>query len=196
MILMFFGDSLVNGTGDPGCLGWPGRCCIDAWRSGRQVTCYNLGVRTESSRQVLKRWYKEYEPRVLQGQDVSIVFSYGTGDSAAPQGERRIPLRETGMNTREILEDAAGLGKLLFVGPPPVQDRGHTERNRETAREIERVCTELGVPFLDVLPTLLESTSYMSDLGHGDGIHPSVDGYFKLAETVIAWDAWRGLAGK
>lgn len=196
MILMFFGDSLVNGTGDPSCLGWPGRCCIDAWRNGAQVTYYNLGVRAESSRMVLKRWAKEYEPRVLRDLPIGLVFSYGVGDSAASQGERRVPLQESSKNTREILEDATDLGKVLFVGPPPVLDRGHTERIHETSREIHRVCTELGVPFLDVLPPLLKTESYTKDLEHGDGVHPGADGYFKLAETVTAWDAWRDLVGK
>jgi lysophospholipase L1-like esterase len=192
---MFFGDSLVNGTGDPSCLGWPGRVSVEAWRGGRRVTCYNLGVRAESSREVLARWEAEYAPRVLEGQEIGLVFSFGTGDSAAPAGARRVPLQEVGQNTSAMLKKAAKLGKTLFVGPPPVLDRAHTERNRETSREIERSCTELGVPFLDPLPALLESEAYLCDLENGDGIHPSADGYNKLAELILSWSGWKSLMG-
>jgi lysophospholipase L1-like esterase len=193
---MFFGDSLVNGTGDPSCLGWPGRVCIDAWRSGVRVTCYNLGVRAETSREILARWRAEYDPRVLQGQKIGLVFSYGTGDSAAPEGSRRVPVQESAVNTKSILEEAKGLAETLFVGPPPVLDGAHTERNRETSYELGKVCVELDVHFLDPMPDLVVSEAYMRDLEAGDGVHPGAAGYFEWASLVNDWLAWKELTGE
>lgn len=193
MILLFYGDSLVNGTGDPSCLGWAGRCGIDAWRKGARITFYNLGVRKETSREVLARWESEFEPRRLEGLEAVLIFSYGTGDSAEMNGARRVSLEETASNTGAILETAGMYGRVLFVGPPPVLDSAHTQRNREASGKIAEVCAGFGAPFLDPLPDLLSSEAYMRDLEAGDGIHPGPDGYFVLAGMVNNWEAWRGL---
>ena len=59
MRICFVGDSFVNGTGDPECLGWPGRICAAARRAGHDVTYYNLGVRRDTSGDVQARWELE-----------------------------------------------------------------------------------------------------------------------------------------
>jgi lysophospholipase L1-like esterase len=195
MILMFYGDSLVNGTMDPACLGWPGRLCAAAWKRGLEITSYNLGVRAETSREVLGRFEAECPPRKLPGQDVGLVFSFGTGDSAMPEGKRRVSLEDSAANTRALLEAAERHGKVLFVGPPPLADVSHTERNRQTSAEIGRVCAELAVPFLDPMRELMKSNAYMRDLESGDGIHPGAEGYEVLAGLVGAWEEWGKLIG-
>ena len=47
--LCFVGDSFVNGTNDPDYLGWTGRVSILARGRGHMLTCYNLGVRRDTS---------------------------------------------------------------------------------------------------------------------------------------------------
>jgi hypothetical protein len=47
--ICFVGESFVNGTGDPECLGWTGRICVGANKKGYDITYYNLGVRRETS---------------------------------------------------------------------------------------------------------------------------------------------------
>ena len=59
--ICFIGDSYVQGTGDPECLGWAGRLCVTARRDGHEVTGYNLGVRRETSRDIAHRWLSECE---------------------------------------------------------------------------------------------------------------------------------------
>ena len=39
----FVGDSLVNGMGDPECLGWAGRLCVAARRQGQFAQILNRG---------------------------------------------------------------------------------------------------------------------------------------------------------
>jgi lysophospholipase L1-like esterase len=192
---MFFGDSLVNGTGDPACLGWAGRVGIDAWRKGKAVTYYNLGVRAENSRKILTRWEAECLPRLLDGHEAVLFFSFGTGDSALDNGKRRVPLNETVDNVENILSRARELGTVLFVGPPPVLDEGHTARSRETSVALGAACARLGVPFLDPMPGLSESALYMRDLEDGDGVHPGAGGYLELAGLVNAWEDWGKVVG-
>lgn len=54
--ICFVGDSFMQGTCDPDCLGWPGRVCRAAIQSGVGMTCYNLGVRRDTSADILRRW--------------------------------------------------------------------------------------------------------------------------------------------
>ena len=57
--ICFVGDSLVNGAGDPECLGWTGRICAGARGDGYDVTYYNLGVRGQTSADIASRWHEE-----------------------------------------------------------------------------------------------------------------------------------------
>ena len=58
MRLCVFGDSFVNGTGDPERLGWLGR----AGAGARDVTVYNLGMRGDTSADIRGRWRAETGP--------------------------------------------------------------------------------------------------------------------------------------
>jgi hypothetical protein len=78
--ICFFGDSMVNGTGDDACLGWVGRICAAARRSGRDLTCYNLGVRRDTTADVLARWQREAEAWLPSEHDGRLVFSFGAND--------------------------------------------------------------------------------------------------------------------
>ena len=48
MRVVFVGDSLTVGVGDPAYLGWVGRLCAAAPLAGLELTAYNLGVRSET----------------------------------------------------------------------------------------------------------------------------------------------------
>ena len=55
MRILAFGDSFVAGVGDPAHQGWLGRAL-----AGRpEVTVYNLGVRGDTSADILRRWAAE-----------------------------------------------------------------------------------------------------------------------------------------
>ena len=64
MRLCFVGDSFVHGTNDPEYLGWTGRVSILAWARGHQLTCYNLGVRRDTSSEIAARWESESQRRL------------------------------------------------------------------------------------------------------------------------------------
>ena len=62
--LCFVGDSFVHGTNDPEYLGWTGRLSILARGRGHMLTCYNLGVRRDTSSAIAARWELETERRL------------------------------------------------------------------------------------------------------------------------------------
>ena len=53
--VVFVGDSFVAGVGDPEGRGWVGRVVAAAHAAGLPLTAYNLGVRRETSADVLAR---------------------------------------------------------------------------------------------------------------------------------------------
>lgn len=62
--ICFIGDSFVQGIGDPEYRGWVGRV-LTATDPG--ITAFNLGIRRNTSTDVLRRCWREVEPRVLPG---------------------------------------------------------------------------------------------------------------------------------
>lgn len=190
MVICFFGDSLVNGTGDTACLGWAGRVCVPLMAAGRRLTYYNLGIRKQASREILPRWEGEFSERQLEGFEPRLVFAFGTGDTAILNGRRHVPLDQTRENTRAILSRATGLAPTVFVGPPPVADAEHTARSREINSVLGTVCAELGVPYLDIFSRLSAHPAYLADVRGNDGVHPSGAGYGLIAEMVSKWPGW------
>lgn len=61
--ICFLGESFVNGTGDSSHLGWTGPVCADLAQRGYAITYYNLGIRRETSRQLLTWWQPECDRR-------------------------------------------------------------------------------------------------------------------------------------
>lgn len=188
------GDSFVNGTGDPECLGWAGRLCAAVRRAGRDLTYYNLGVRRETSADIRERWEQEVTRRLPEGQadyDPRVVFSFGVNDTTSEGSGTRVPSERSLENLRAILSTAKRRFPVLFVGPPPVASRARNERVASLSDAYASVCREMGVPFLAVLPALSASPVWTREVAEGDGSHPGAGGYAELAELVGAWGSWR-----
>lgn len=66
---------LSPAVGDPTGRGWVGRCVAAAYDAGTAVTPYNLGVRGDTSRDVLERWEGEARPRLAAEAAMRVVFS-------------------------------------------------------------------------------------------------------------------------
>jgi lysophospholipase L1-like esterase len=206
--ICFIGDSFTAGVGDPEALGWVGRVAAAALAQGHDLTVYNLGVRRETSADILRRWRQECEPRALPGVDTRVVFSFGANDTALDfrtksraavpgctdcgfdNGRRRLTLDQTLANTRDLLRAARATYPVLLIGPPPVADAAHDERIAELSRELARVAQEEGAPYLDVFSPLMTSPLWRLEAGANDGSHPRAGGYRELAALVMAWPAW------
>jgi lysophospholipase L1-like esterase len=188
--ICFVGESFVNGTGDPECLGWTGRICVNANKKKYDITYYNLGVRRETTTELKKRSLREISYRLPKGYDGRVIFSFGVNDTYFENGKIRVSTVNSILNTRQILTEAKKLYPVLMVSPPPVADKEHNQRISDLSKQFTLICKRLNVPYLDVFSKLESSTIWMDDVKNHDGAHPSSAGYQELAEIVNNWDAW------
>jgi lysophospholipase L1-like esterase len=188
--VLFFGDSFTTGTGDPEALGWVGRVTAAALASGYNLTAYNLGVRRETSADILNRWKRELAPRALSGADMRIVFLFGANDTALENGQRRLPLDETVANARALLRAAKLSHLTLLIGPPPVADPDHDRRLRELNSALAELAKSEAVPYLDVFTPLQAVPLWKKEVMNNDGHHPRAGGYGELAKLITNWPEW------
>lgn len=187
--ICFVGDSFVNGTGDEMALGWAGRLCAAAGARGIPVTYYNLGIRRDTSRDILLRWANECSLRLPESCDSRVVLSCGVNDTAIENGAVRVPPRESRANVREILH-RAGKYKTLMLGPPPVEEDEQNERIMLLSQAFAQEARALGVPYIDLFSPLAFDDAYKREVSGNDGAHPRSSGYTKLAHIVSSSPSW------
>lgn len=187
--ICFIGDSLVNGTGDEAALGWAGRLCALAHASDIPVTYYNLGIRRNTSEDILLRWESECTLRLPDSCDGRIVLSCGVNDTAIENGKVRVDSAESCANVRAILRGAKRY-TMLMVGPPPVLDGEQNERIESLSRANARETKALGVPYIDLFSALRADDAYKREVGRNDGSHPRNGGYSKMAHIISSSPNW------
>ena len=189
--ICFIGDSLVAGTGDPEFLGWAGRICRSARTRGHDVTCYNLGIRGNTSAEILARWKGEAEVRAVAGQDCRLVFQFGVNDTKDVDGRRIVEPEQAIVQARRILSEAKAWQPVLMVGPPPIEDETRNARIADISGRLNALCRELGVPYLDTFGAFYTGAVWLSAVRAGDGVHPIAEGYDAWATLIDSWPAWR-----
>jgi acyl-CoA thioesterase-1 len=200
--ICFIGDSFVNGTGDDTALGWVGRVCAAARARGVGLTAYNLGIRRDTSLDVLARCEQEWGRRLPVRIDGRIVLSFGVNDTviedagAGPGGgsRQRVTAAESSDAFRRIVEAAVAMvgsaRRVLFVGPPPVADDDHNARIERLAAAFFVEAAKRDVLHIDLFTPLVSDVSYRREIANGDGAHPTAAGYARIAKHVLASPAW------
>jgi acyl-CoA thioesterase I len=208
--ICFIGDSFVNGTGDDTALGWVGRVCAAARARGVGLTAYNLGIRRDTSLDVLARCEQEWSRRLPDAVDARIVLSFGVNDtvieddvtngggsaggSAASGSRQRVTTTESCEAFRRIVAAAAakvgGTRRVLFVGPPPVADDDHNARIERLAAALFGEAVRSVVQHIDLFRPLVADEGYRREIANGDGAHPGAAGYARIAKHVMASPAW------
>lgn len=189
--LCFVGDSFVNGTGDPQCLGWSGRVCAAAAAQGHDVTYYNLGIRRQTSADIRARWRAEVTPRLPREAHGALVFSFGVNDATLENGAPRCAPDQTAENAAQILAGAGNVWPVLMVGPPPVAEADMNQRIAGLCSRLQQVAGAAGVPYLPVFEALRQTPHWIAEVQANDGAHPRAGGYAELAGLVQAWPAWQ-----
>jgi acyl-CoA thioesterase-1 len=204
--ICFVGDSITQGTADKDYLGWPGRVCAAERARGHDLTCYNLGVRADTSADIARRWRAECEARLPAHVTGALVFAFGVNDSAIENDSAhpRVPLPDALATARAVLGAAKVWKRTLWVGPAPVEESrqplrpaptiAYDFRNRRIAdynRAFAALAAELGLAYLDLFTPLGADARWARAAGGGDGVHPPAEGYALIAERVAAWPAWR-----
>lgn len=190
--ICFIGDSFVQGIGDPEHRGWVGRV-LQA--TPGDVTGFNLGIRRNTSEDVLRRCWQEVEPRTLPGTDNRLVISFGSNDMVEEDGKVRVDPARCLDNLASLLAESKHRSiAALVVGPPPVIDagEGHLRRTLELADEMAALCHSRQVPFIATTQALADNPTWTSEALAGDGAHPGSAGYQRLADIVLAgpWREW------
>jgi len=189
--LSFFGDSFFNGTGDDDCLGWSGRLCADARKLGLDVTMYNLGVRRDTSCDVLRRWEQKAFVRLPPDDDGRLVFSFGVNDCLHENGRPRVSTDVSVANTRTILSRASAIWPTLMIGPPSTGDASLDRLVLNQSDQMDLVCRELPAPFLPLFQTTRGRRRWQREAEQGDGIHPNRRVYQLIANAVSTWHGWK-----
>ncbi|MCA0143595.1 GDSL-type esterase/lipase family protein [Blastococcus sp. LR1] len=193
----FVGDSFVAGVGDPEHRGWVGRLCARSADAGRPLTAYNLGVRRETSADVLARWHAECSPRLALGEDRRVVISLGVNDTTVDDtsvefGGVRVAPDSSVAALSALLDGVAGEGwSALVVGPPPIADADQNRRIGALDLRFAELCAARDAPYVSVFGSLAECPVWCREVATGDGAHPGAAGYQRLADVVWpAWSAW------
>lgn len=185
---------MVNGACDKTVLGWTGRVCADAGEKGVNLTYYNLGVRGNTSTDILKRWKFECDNRLLYSDDARIVLSCGVNDTILHGDNCNVSTQRSCENISNLLSEADGY-KVLLVSPPPVNDDAHNDRIGILSNAFSEVAHSFNVPFVDIFTPLLEDINYIQDITdnhscYPQGYHPSHVGYSLMANNVCKSPHW------
>lgn len=187
--ICFLGDSLVNGTEDECVLGWPGRVCADARARGIPITHDNLGIRRETTSELLLRWKEECHRRLPSICDGRLVISTGVNDTSLDGGRPRVKPEESIANIQRLLSEAMAF-RILVVGPPPVGDDEQNTRIEALSRQITSATKAHRVPFIDLFSMLSADDRYVDMVRENDGAHPRADGYDRIARLVSSSPSW------
>ncbi|MBD2073588.1 lipase [Phormidium sp. FACHB-592] len=189
--ICFVGESFVNGTGDRTHLGWTGRLCQALSQRGDRITYYNLGIRRETTTELLARWQQDCDRRLPPGCHHRVVFSFGVNDTTLENGSTRVTLVQSLANARQILSVAQQTYPILMVGPAAIADKAQNVRINELSVHFAHLCETLNVPYLHIFTSLSQSATWMQEVEAGDGAHPDAAGYAELACLVQKWSAWK-----
>jgi len=189
LALVFLGASLVAGVGDPKGQGWVTRVVGRTQHPDLELTVYNLGVRGDTSADVLSRWATEVPLRWAGRSERRVVLSVGGNDVTAG-----ITLARHRLNLANLLDDAAASGVGAFVvSPPPTDDPELNERLEVLVDAQADVCARRGVPFVDCYAPLMGHDQWRTDLAASSvPHHPGQAGYGLIAWLVLhnGWAEW------
>ncbi|MBF6164600.1 G-D-S-L family lipolytic protein [Streptomyces gardneri] len=188
----FVGDSFVAGVGDPRCLGWAGRLASAAHAEGVPLTAYNLGVRRQTSSEILERFGAECASRLPEGTDGRVVLSFGVNDAIYENGGPRVSPEESVANLLALHGQAAERHwPILMVAPPPIADDEHNARTAALEERFSRACAVSDVPFVRVHEALRDNTVWAAEVRAGDGAHPGARGYDEITALIAPhWREW------
>lgn len=188
--ICFVGDSFVNGTGDETFLGWSGRLCTSAKSDDISLTYYNLGIRRNTSKDILQRWEQECTLRLPDFCEGRVVLSCGVNDVVIEEGQPRVAYEKSRKNVQIILQQASAKYKTIMVGPAPVGDAELNSRIKDISAAYAQEAGALGIPFIEVFSHLISDRQYLQESRENDGYHPRSYGYAAIANIIRSSANW------
>jgi lysophospholipase L1-like esterase len=191
--LVFIGASMTAGYGDPKGLGWVGRVVARTQHPDLDLTAYNLGVRGNTSGDVVARWGVESHPRWKGRGERRLVVSVGAGDIASG-----MTMARSRLNLANVLDEATNSGIGVFVvGLTPTLDAEDNRKIEALAEAQADVCARRGITYVDCFRPLVTHDQWMADLAASpDRVHPGQAGYGLVAWLVLhnGWNDWLAIS--
>ena len=188
--ICFVGDSFIQGTCDPEYRGWVGRVASSARSNGCDLTSSNLGVRRDTSAEILRRWQSECAARLPSTCTPYVVFSFGANDMTSEKGRLRVTAHDSVAHFTAILATAVKDYQTLAVGPLPVGDPEQDERIVALCSRYAEQAQSLNVPYLPLVSQIKANALWRREVSENDGSHPGSAGYELIASCVLDWEAW------
>ncbi|MEO5745127.1 MAG: GDSL-type esterase/lipase family protein [Terracoccus sp.] len=191
--MVFMGASTTAGYGDPKGLGWVGRVVARTQHPDLDLTAYNLGVRGNTSGDVVARWSSECHPRWQGRAERRLVLSVGSNDVMTG-----MTMARSRLNLANVLDEAANSGIGVFVvGLTPTLDPESNRRVESLAEAQADVCARRGVTYVDCYRPLVSHDQWMADVAASpDRVHPGQAGYGLIAWLVLhnGWNDWLSIS--
>lgn len=111
-----------------------------------------------------------------------MVFCFG-GNDAAQKVERA--------HSEAILLEARKRWPVFMVGVTLLSAEDMRARCRSLDLAFADLCQRLGVPFLSVFDHLMATPTWLDEARAGDGAHPSVGGYGRMADAILRSPVWQ-----
>jgi acyl-CoA thioesterase-1 len=170
--IVFLGDSLTAGYGVAGSESYPSHLARLLASKGKKIEVVNSSVSGSTSASGLARvkWVLKSKPSIL-------LIALGSND-----GLRGFPVTETKKNIEGMIELAkASNVKVILAGLQVPINYGEKYR-----QDFKNIFKDLSAKHnVDLVPFLLEGVAGEKSLNQADGIHPNINGYKKIAETVL-----------
>nr|NLD39961.1 lysophospholipase [Actinomycetales bacterium] len=186
--LVVLGDSLASGYGDARRLGWLGRVLARSTTPEADFVAV-LPVPRETTTQLASRWQAEASRRWAGAEERRLLLAPGGWDAITG-----VSLARTRLNLANILDEALTQRlSVFFVGPAPT-----LREDDDTVAALDGACYDVcerrGVPYAALYASLKADDRWHTDLGAGDGVHPSQIGHGMIAHVVMAqgWHHWFG----
>jgi acyl-CoA thioesterase-1 len=193
--ICFLGDSFVNGTGDPRYMGWVGGLAQRTQAAGVPLTCYNLGIRGETTALLVARAPDEMTRRLTGDFESAIVISTGTNDTNIVDGKIRVAPSESIANIKRLVSTVKELGRVLVIGPPAVPDAAHNQRNAALDRAFAQTVASQAVPYIGLQQFTAADSYWLPQASRDDGYHPGREAYDNVAAFIAADPRWRAFVG-
>jgi lysophospholipase L1-like esterase len=187
-VICIFGDSITWGAFLSFRGAWA-NLLRNYFEDFKMIAIYDLGIDTNTSRDVLER----FEPEAKARKPNIIIFAVGINDSAYRKTKDNplISIDEFRDNLIKLVNKARKFtDKIFFVGLAKGDDSNTIPLTRSTTGKcydkentkkynniIKSVCEEENIKFIDIISTL-------SDEDFDDGLHPNLGGHQKIFEIV------------
>jgi len=177
--VVFLGDELVAGRGDPRALGWAGRVLAQSEPAG-SATGYVLAVPGETTTGLANRWEAEAQRRFNPAGPNRLVVGLGWADL-----DNGVSVARARLNLANILDRAAVLQvPTMVVGPPPRRAEEESQLSAYS-RAFAEVATRRQTKYVETLAPLANHEQWLADLTASGYTWPAQFGYGLIAWLVI-----------